>query len=173
MSESLDGSGLSELLGLLTILAKQLDMSLDESNIDFEKICALSSPLLQNNAANFGSGVFDGETAGETAKDELVVALQFHDRMSQRISHVSKSLKMIANHLNEIDYHLDKVTSGKLKLDLEDEIKKTLSFFNTAQAAQMCEMVSKNSAWLLDHEIQETSGDQKQKKIIEQDIEFF
>lgn len=169
MSESLDGSGLSELLGLLTILARQLDMSLDESNIDFEKICALSLPLLQNNSANSGSAVFDGETA----KDELVVALQFHDRMSQRISHVSKSLKMIANHLNEINYHLDKVTSGKLKLDLQDEIKKTLSFFNTAQAAQMCEMVSKNSAWLLDHEIKETSIDQKSKKIIEQDIEFF
>ncbi len=162
---------LSDLLGLLTILAKQLELSMDDSSADFEKICDLCSLLLQNNDNQDVNIVLNTKKT----KHQLVIALQFHDRMSQRVSHVSKSLNMIANHLRDIDLHLVNNKDGVLKLDFDNEIKKTLSFFNTSQTAEMCKMISKDSSWLLDHNVKKQPTNKFLAKQEENntDTEFF
>lgn len=123
---------MQDMHNLLRILGQQLAISVTESSIDYEMI--------------YGACLhhIDCESGGEVAGDnkvsssDLLQALQFHDRATQRILHVQDTLSNLADRFKD-----DSMSS--ITVDLANEITKVQSFFSSKQAQAMCDAVMLDS----------------------------
>lgn len=110
------------LAGLLNILSHQLILSLDESHKDYQIIyqyCLAddTSEIKKNNV-------------------DVVNALQYFDRCSQRVTHVVESLSSLAENLLDESWR-------SIDMDLGEELKKTHSFYNATQTQEMSHFIER------------------------------
>ena len=115
----------ANLIGILRILARQLELSLEEGNTDYHTItdfCLFAGKNSKGKSVEFGR-----------RKKEVIKALQYYDRASQRVVHVSESLKLLASNLMGEDW-------SHINMDLTQELKKTDSFYNEVQTKQLSDL---------------------------------
>ena len=120
-----DDKDFTNIIGLLRILSRQLELSIQEGNTEYQIItefCLEASAAEGVNAKKF-----------EQHKSLAVQALQYYDRSSQRITHVSETLNLLASRLLEEEWKA-------LDMDLNVEVKKTDSFYNAVQTKHFSDL---------------------------------
>ena len=124
-----DDKDFTNTIGLLRILARQLELAIQEGNTEYQVITEF---CLEASAAE---GV--SQEKFEQHKCLAVQSLQYYDRSSQRITHVSESLKLLANRLLDEEWKA-------LDMDLNAEVKKTDSFYNEVQTKHFSDLAFGN-----------------------------
>lgn len=113
------------ILGMLVILGRQLELSMEESREDFYKIKNFFLDYLSEEAC---------DTEEVARRKEVFMAMQYFDRKCQRISHVSESLGRLADTVNNESW-------GDLDIDLPKEVHKTCAFFSELQVDELYALI--------------------------------
>ncbi|NRB40914.1 MAG: hypothetical protein HRU20_21000 [Pseudomonadales bacterium] len=149
---------MNDMHNLLRILGQQLEISVTESNMDYEMIYYACLHLIEHRDKIDVSEDGDKENSNCVSSTQLLQALQFHDRATQRILHVQNTL------LNLADRFKDESMSS-ITVDLANEITKVQSFFSSKQAQAMCDAVMLDSPIKIDISEHDTKNSP--------DIDFF
>ncbi len=129
---------MKDMNNLLRILGQQLEISVTESNSDYEMIYYACLHLIEHRDKIDVSEDGVSENSNCVPSTELLQALQFHDRATQRILHVQDSIQNLADRFKEN-------SMSTISVDLANEITKVQSFFSSKQAQAMCDAVMLDS----------------------------
>lgn len=113
------------IIGMLAILARQLELSMEESKEDFYKIKDFFLAYLSEEAS---------DTAEVRRRKDAFMAMQYFDRKCQRIGHVAESLQMLAKTVNN-------ETWEELDINLPKEVQKTCAFFSELQVEELYALI--------------------------------
>ncbi len=113
-------NGLTNVIGLLRLLSRQLELSMEESFCDVQRIIDF--------CLNAPESIGEGEN--EITKHEVISALQYYDRQCQRIANVEECIKRLADNIGHESWL-------EINIDLAKEIEKTNSFYTQCQVKEM------------------------------------
>ena len=129
--QSLSTGDYKNIVSLLRMFASQLELTVDESREDYRVVYdyCLSS-LGAEKDADKGAEKKDGRSNAD-----LLVALQYRDRCSQRIRHVHKRIVELANHLQCENW-------SEVSRECELELEYTQSFYSQCQLKEITDLAN-------------------------------
>lgn len=139
-------------ISLLSMLARQLELSSQESNDDYQVITQYCM-----NAENISA-----ESLNLPKKTDAIKALQYYDRNYQRVEHVTKSLQALVKNLTDESWRA-------IDMDLSVEVDKTNSFFSECQTKEMHQL----AAGVCELDYNKDSSEGSLSKSANDDLELF